>query len=270
MPDPIAKTAAYSPAMETVRLEVEDGVATMRVDRPTLNALDLSIQVRLAELAAECAGRSDIAAVVVTGGDQVFAAGADIKQLLAMSAAEMREHSAVLQGAFAAVARIPQPVVAAINGYALGGGCELALCADVRFAATDAQLGQPEIKLGIIPGAGGTQRLTRLVGPSRAKDLILTGRVIEADEALAIGLVDRVLPPDQVQSAAYAWARQFVGGPAVALRATKRCIDDGIGLELDAGLELERAAFAELFDTEDRLIGMQAFVEKRLPDFTGR
>ncbi len=256
--------------METVCLEVDDGVATIRVDRPKLNALDRAIQLRLGELAQECGGRSDIAAVVLTGGERVFAAGADIKQMVTMTAADMQEHAFVLQGAFAAVARIPQPVIAAISGYALGAGCELALCADVRFAAEDAFLGQPEIKLGIIPGAGGTQRLSRLIGPSRAKELILTGRVVDAAEALALGLVDRVLPPEQVQRAAQDWARQFVRGPAVALRAAKRCIDDGMDLDLGAALDLERAAFADLFATDDRLIGMQAFIEKRRPDFTGR
>ena len=193
--------------MDLVLFEVSDGVATIRLDRPKLNALNAEMQARLAQLANECGERSDIAAVVITGGEHNFAAGADIKQMLAMTAEQMAEHSHVLQAAFAAVATIPKPVVAAINGYALGGGCELALCADVRFAAEDAVLGQPEIKLGIIPGAGGTQRLTRLVGPSRAKELIFTGRFVPAEEALSIGLVDRVLPAGEVLEAATGWAR---------------------------------------------------------------
>ena len=167
-----------------------------------------------------------------------------------------------LQSAFTAVARIPKPVVAAINGYALGGGCELALCADVRFAADDAVLGQPEILLGIIPGAGGTQRLTRLVGPSRAKDLIFTGRFVKADEALAIGLVDRVVAaPTRSTTRRVAWAQQFAGAATYALRAAKESIDRGCEVDLDTGLEIERQQFAALFATEDRTIGMTSFVE---------
>ncbi len=244
-----------------VRLEVVDGVGVIRIDRPKLNALNAAIQRELAELADECGRRSDIAAVVLTGGDKVFAAGADIKEMQGLAYAEMVEHSHVLQNSFAAVATIPKPVVAAINGYALGGGCELALCADLRIAANDATLGQPEIKLGIIPGAGGTQRLTRLVGPSRAKDLIFTGRFVDAAEALAIGLVDRLFPAADVIPAAMAWAAQFVGGPALALRAAKESIDRGSSVDLSTGLEIERVQFAALFGTEDQTIGMTSFVE---------
>ena len=248
-------------APDQVGLEVVHGVGVIRVDRPKLNALNAAIQVRIAELADECGRRADVAAVVLTGGERVFAAGADIKEMQGLSYAEMVEHSHVLQRSFAAVARIPKPVAAAINGYALGGGCELALCADVRIAAEDATLGQPEIKLGIIPGAGGTQRLTRLVGPSRAKELIFTGRFVGAAEALAIGLVDQVVPPAEVLPTAMAWAGQFVGGPALALRAAKEAIDRGSEVDLDTGLEIERVQFAALFATEDRAIGMASFVE---------
>jgi enoyl-CoA hydratase/carnithine racemase len=250
-----------SEALETVRLEVSDSVAVLRIDRPKMNALHADIQRRIGALATECSNRDDIAAVVITGGERVFAAGADIKEMADFGYADMAVHSETLQRAFLAVAEIPKPVVAAINGYALGGGCELALCADVRIAADDATLGQPEIKLGVIPGAGGTQRLTRLVGPSRAKDLIFTGRFVGAAEALSIGLVDRVLPPPEVIAAAVAWARQFVGGPALALRAAKVCVDRGGQADLTTGLELERSQFAALFATEDRSLGMASFVE---------
>ena len=246
---------------DQVGLEVVHGVGVIRVDRPKLNALNAAIQVRIAELADECGRRADVAAVVLTGGERVFAAGADIKEMQGLSYAEMVEHSHVLQRSFAAVARIPKPVAAAISGYALGGGCELALCADVRIAADDATLGQPEIKLGIIPGAGATQRLTRLVGPSRAKELIFTGRFVGAAEALAIGLVDQVVPPAEVLPTAIAWAARFVGGPALALRAAKQAIDRGSEVDLDTGLEIERVQFAALFATEDRAIGMASFVE---------
>jgi enoyl-CoA hydratase/carnithine racemase len=233
----------------------------IRIDRPKLNALNAAIQRRIAELADECGRRGDVAAVVLTGGERVFAAGADIVEMQRLTYPEMVEHSHVLQRCFAAVARIPKPVAAAVNGYALGGGCELALCADVRIAADDATFGQPEIKLGIIPGAGGTQRLTRLIGPSRAKELIFTGRFVGAAEALSIGLVDQVVPPADVLPTAIAWAARFVDGPALALRAAKEAIDRGSEVDLDTGLEIERVQFAALFATEDRAIGMASFVE---------
>src|SRR5688572_18137838 len=246
---------------EFVRLEVADGVGTIRLDRPKMNALNEQVQEEIRSAAHEAAERDDVKAVVVYGGERVFAAGADVKEMNDMSYTDMVKRSGGLQSAFTAVAKIPKPVVAAITGYALGGGCELALCADVRFAASDAVLGQPEILLGIIPGAGGTQRLTRLVGPSRAKDLIFTGRFVKADEALAIGLVDRVVPADHVYTEAVAWARQFAGAASYAVRAAKEAIDRGSEVDLETGLEIERQQFAALFATEDRTIGMRSFVE---------
>jgi enoyl-CoA hydratase/carnithine racemase len=246
---------------DQVRLEVADGVATLRIDRPKMNALNAEIQAAIGAAAAAAGDRDDIAAVVITGGDRVFAAGADIKEMVDLSYAEMASRSSAMHRHFAAVADIPKPVVAAINGYALGGGCELALCADLRIAAEDATLGQPEIKLGVIPGAGGTQRLTRLIGPSRAKELIFTGRFVAAAEALQIGLVDQVVPAAEVYPTAVAWARQFVGGPTLALRAAKQAIDFGAEVDLTTGLAIERQQFAALFATEDRTIGMTSFIE---------
>ena len=246
---------------EFVKLEVADGVGTIRLDRPKMNALDMQMQEEIRAAAQEATDRDDVKAVVVYGGERVFAAGADVKEMAQMSHTDMVKRSGALQSAFTAVARIPKPVVAAVTGYALGGGCELALCADVRFAAENAALGQPEILLGVIPGAGGTQRLTRLVGPAKAKDLIFTGRFVKADEALAIGLVDRVVPADEVYSEAVAWASQFAGAATYALRAAKEAVDRGIEVDLETGLELERQQFAALFATEDRTIGMESFVE---------
>lgn len=257
----MSEDASGAGLADPVRLEVADGVAVIRLDRPKMNALDADLQRRIGAAALECAERDDVAAVVLTGGPRVFAAGADIKEMVELGYADMARHSGVLQAAFTAVARIPKPVVAAVNGYALGGGCELALCADIRVAADDAVLGQPEIKLGIIPGAGGTQRLARLVGPSRAKDLVFTGRFVRADEALAIGLVDRLVPADQVYAEALAWARQFSRAAAYALRAAKQSIDSGAEVDLATGLEIERTQFAALFATEDREIGMRSFME---------
>ncbi|MFI0903520.1 enoyl-CoA hydratase/isomerase family protein [Streptomyces sioyaensis] len=246
----------------TVNLEVADGVGTIRLDRPPMNALDIATQDRLRELAEEVTRRDDVRAVVVWGGEKVFAAGADIKEMQVMDHAAMVVRSKALQDAFTAVARIPKPVVAAITGYALGGGCELALCADFRIAADNAKLGQPEILLGLIPGAGGTQRLARLVGPSKAKDLIFTGRQVKADEALALGLVDRVVPAAEVHAQAHAWAARLASGPALALRAAKECVDAGLETDIDTGLTVERTWFAGLFATEDREIGMRSFVEE--------
>jgi len=246
---------------ELVRLEVADGVGTILLDRPKMNAISLQVQDELRAVAAEATERDDVKAVVVYGGERVFAAGNDVKEMADLGYADMVKLGGSVQSAVTAVARIPKPVVAAITGYALGGGCELALAADVRFAADDAQLGQPEILLGIIPGAGGTQRLSRLVGPSRAKDLIFTGRFVKADEALAIGLVDRVLPKERVYEEAIAWASAFSHGAALALRAAKETIDRGLEVDLETGLEIERAQFAALFATADRTSGMRSFVE---------
>lgn len=246
----------------TVHLEVAEGVGTLRLDRPPMNALDVAVQDRIRELAEEVTRRDDVRAVVLYGGEKVFAAGADIKEMRAMDHAAMVLRARGLQDSFTAVARIPKPVVAAVTGYALGGGCELALCADYRIAADNAKLGQPEILLGLIPGAGGTQRLPRLVGPAKAKDLIFTGRQVRADEALAIGLVDRVVPAADVYTEAHAWAARLARGPAIALRAAKESIDTGLDADLDTGLAVERTWFAGLFATEDRERGMRSFVEE--------
>lgn len=227
-----------------------------------MNALDVATQDRLKELAEEATRREDVRAVVIYGGERVFAAGADIKEMQAMDHTAMVLRARGLQDSFSAVARIPKPVVAAITGYALGGGCELALCADYRIAADNAKLGQPEILLGLIPGAGGTQRLPRLIGPSKAKDLIFTGRMVKADEALALGLVDRVVPADEVYGQAHAWAAALAKGPAIALRAAKESVDTGLETDIDTGLAVERNWFAGLFATEDRERGMRSFVEE--------
>jgi enoyl-CoA hydratase/carnithine racemase len=246
----------------TVTLEVRDGVGTILLDRPPMNALDVAIQDRLRELAEEATRREDVRAVILYGGEKVFAAGADIKEMQAMDHTRMVLRSKGLQDAFTAVARIPKPVVAAVTGYALGGGCELALCADFRIAADNAKLGQPEILLGLIPGAGGTQRLARLIGPSRAKDLIFTGRMVKAEEALSLGLVDRVVPATEVYEQAHAWAAKLAKGPALALRAAKEAVDAGLETDIDTGLTIERNWFSGLFATEDRERGMRSFVEE--------
>ncbi|HET7386922.1 MAG TPA: enoyl-CoA hydratase-related protein [Nocardioidaceae bacterium] len=246
---------------EHVRLELDDGVATLRIDRPKMNALNAEVQEAIRAAAAEATARDDVRAVIVYGGEKVFAAGADIKEMAEMSYTDMVGRSGSLQSAFTAVADIPKPVVAAVNGYALGGGCELAMCADIRIAGEGATFGQPEILLGIIPGAGGTQRLSRLVGPAKAKDIVFTGRFVPAAEAHAIGLADKLVPDDQVYAEAVAWARRFSHAASYAVRAAKEAIDHGLDVDLATGLEIERAQFAALFATEDRTTGMRSFIE---------
>jgi enoyl-CoA hydratase/carnithine racemase len=255
-----------------VTLEVDGGIGTIRLDRPPMNALNVQLQDELRAAAQDASEHDEIAAVVLHGGPKVFAAGADVKEMATWTQADMVRRSVALQASITAVARIPKPVVAAVTGYALGGGCELALAADFRVCGDNARLGQPEILLGIIPGAGGTQRLPRLVGPARAKDLIFTGRFVDAAEALAIGLVDQVVPPDDVLDAARALAARFVAGPALALRAAKEAVDAGLEVDLATGLEIERAQFCGLFATADRSAGMASFLEHGpgRAEFTGR
>ena len=257
---------------EFVRLEVAGGIGTIRLDRPKMNALNLQVQREIEACAREATVRDDVSAVIVYGGERVFAAGADIKEMQTMSYSDMAVAVEGLHSFTTALARMPKPTVAAITGFALGGGCELAMCCDFRIAGESAQLGQPEILLGIIPGAGGTQRLTRLVGPAKAKDLIFTGRFVKADEALAIGLVDRVVPDADVYEAAVAMMVPMVKGARFALKAAKEAVDRGGELDLDSGLALEKSLFAALFATDDRTVGMDSFVANGpgKAEFTGR
>ena len=257
---------------EFVRLEVEDAVGTIRLDRPKMNAIDGQLTAELHEAALQARDRDDVRAVVVYGGERVFAAGADITQMSALSYADMVAWGGRLQDSLRAVARIPKPVIAAITGYALGGGFELALAADFRVVGESAKVGVPEILLGVMAGAGGTQRLPRLVGPAKAKELVFSGRQVRADEALQLGIADRVVPDAEVYTAARSWAAQYVAGPAVALRSAKQAIDDGLELDLDSGLRLETALFAGLFATDDQAAGMRSFLESGpgKATFTGR
>lgn len=245
---------------EFVTLEVADGIGTIRLDRPPMNALNRQVQEEIRDAAREATVRADVRAVVVYGGEKIFAAGADIKELGELTYVQMSEIVDDLQSALGSIADIPKPTVAAITGYALGGGLELALGADRRIVGDNVKLGTPEVLLGLIPGGGGTQRLARLVGPSKAKDIVFTGRFVEAEEALAIGLVDEVVAPDDVYEAARTWASQFTGAAARALAAAKAAIDQGLDTDLDTGLKIEQHVFAGLFATEDRTIGIESFI----------
>ncbi len=257
---------------EFVDVRVDSGVATIALTRPPMNALNAQVQREIGDAAIAVSDDATVGAVVIYGGPKVFAAGADIAEMATMSYADMSDASRNLRAAFSSVASIPQPTIAAITGYALGGGLELAMCCDFRVMGDNAKVGQPEIALGIIPGAGGTQRLPRLVGPARAKDLVFSGRFVDATEALAIGLVDRVCAPDDVYEQALDWARSLARGPRIALRAAKAAIDSGLEVDLQTGLEIERAHFAALFATDDQSIGMHSFLEKGpgQAEFTGR
>jgi enoyl-CoA hydratase/carnithine racemase len=246
---------------EFVRVEVAGPIATIRLDRPKMNALNAQVQTEIAAAAAQVSADSAVRAVILYGGERVFAAGADIKEMAPLGAPAMAERAAALQAALNDVADIPKPVVAAVTGYALGGGLELALCADFRVLGESAKVGQPEILLGVIPGAGGTQRLPRLIGPAKAKDLIFSGRHVAAAEALAIGLADRVVPDAEVYQAAQDMVAQYATGPALALRAAKQAVNRGLEVDLRTGLEIERLHFASLFATEDQKAGMGSFLE---------
>ncbi len=256
---------------EFVRVEASGGVATIRIDRPKMNAINPQMLAELTEAAHTIAADGDVRAAVVWGGPRIFAAGADIGGFTGLDAAGAQDLSRVFNDAFLAVENMPQITVSAVNGYALGGGMELAMATDFRVAAEDAVLGQPEIRLGIIPGGGGTQRLPRLVGVTRAKEIIYTGRNVHPDEALAIGLVSAVHAPEETYNAAVEMAAGYAAGPA-ALRMAKQAVMDGLALSLADAVACETEQFGACFDTEDASIGVASFLEQGpgKATFTGR
>lgn len=237
----------------------DDGVAILRITRPPMNALSLALLAELADAGRALATDARVKAVVVAGGERAFAAGFEISEF--DDAARARDIGRMFRAATDSLVAIPRPVIAAVNGFALGGGLELAMACDLRIAADNAQVGQPEILLGLIPGAGGTQRLPRLVGPSRAKELVWSGRRVRADEAERVGLVDRVVPADELLDRALEWAATFANCAVVAMGLAKRAIDRGLDLPLDEALDVEIDAFVEVFSTEDAGIGVRSFLE---------
>ena len=234
-----------------------DGVAVVRLDNPKVNALAPELLERLASVADELTADAP-GAVVITGGERIFAAGADISRF--GSPEDARSYGVVLRRAFDAVAAVPRVTIASVAGYALGGGCELAMACDLRIVSDRAVFGQPEILLGLIPGAGGTQRLARLVGVSRAKELIFSGRQVAAEEALRIGLADRVVGHDTLHDEALAWAGTFARGPLAVQALAKHAIDTGLDGPLSAGLDLELEDFVAAFRTADSAIGIKSFL----------
>jgi enoyl-CoA hydratase len=243
---------------ELVRLERrDDGVAVITLDNPKVNALSTAVLWQLRNRVTDL--RDDLpGAVVVTGGERIFAAGAEISEFGGPD--EAYEIGLQFRETFDALAALPRVTIAAVAGYALGGGCELALACDLRIAADNAKFGQPEILLGIVPGGGGTQRLARLVGPARAKDLILTGRQVRASDALDIGLVDEVVAADALMNRALERAREFAGGALAAQGLAKRAIDEGLDGSLEQGIGLEQQLFVEVFHTRDSRIGIDSFL----------
>ncbi len=257
--------------MKYLLLEKDQELGIIRLNRPEVkNALNLEMVRELGEAADQMARDGEVRAVILTGGERDFAAGGDIKEMATQYAPDMLwAYGADLSG-FEKIERIPKPVIAAVSGYALGGGCELALVCDMIIASETAVFGLPEITLGIIPGAGGTQRLPRLVGPNKAKEMIFTGSFYKAQEAYEMGLVNKVVPVERLMEEAKALARKCTRHGAVALTCAKAAVNEGLNTDLYTGLAYERKCFSLLFSTEDQKEGMQAFIEKRKPEYRGR
>ena len=256
----------------TLALAREDAVAILTFNRPEkLNAMNRQVLGELHQALDALAADAGVRAIILTGaGDKAFVAGADIAEFTALTPVPAMQFAKDLDGAFQKIARMPKPVLAAVNGFCLGGGCELAIACDFIYAAENARFGQPEINLGIIPGSGGTQRLPRLVGKARAKELIYTGDIIDAQEALRIGLVNRVLPLAELLPAAKATAAKMAAKSGVVLGLAKAAIEEGTATDLLSGLALEAKAFGLTFSTEDKREGVAAFLEKRKPTFRHR
>ena len=250
-----------------VHLEVTDGVALLTLDRPPVNAIDLALGLALQDAIREADERDDVGALVLTGGRKLFAVGADIKAMAEWGPDEVKPSVDALGEACDQLEMLPKISIAAVNGFALGGGFELALACDLRFLAEDAKVGQPEIQLGVIPGAGGTQRLVRLVGPARTRELVYTGRQVDAAEARSLGLAERVAAADDVLRVALEAAAAFAAGPRQALAAAKAAIRAAVVTPGPTGIAEERARFLQLFGTADQREGMRAFIEKRPPSF---
>ena len=261
---------AAEPTGAPARLEVDDGVGVIRLDQPPANAIDLAMGLALQDAIREAAERDDVGAIVVWGGRKIFAAGADIKAMATWGPDEVKPSVDALGGACELLEEIAEPSIAAVNGFALGGGLELALACDLRYLADDAKVGQPEVRIGVIPGAGGTQRLVPLIGPGRTRDLVYTGRHVETEEALRLGLAEKVVPADDVLRVAVEDARRFANGPRQALAAAKRSIRAAVTSPGPDGIRAEREAFLALFGTADQREGMAAFLEKRAPTFGTR
>lgn len=254
-----------------VKVEYEASVAVITIDRPPVNALNTPLLEQLKTVLDDLARKDDVRAVIVTGaGEKAFVAGADIKQFPELNEESGKALTLFGQGVIQQLSDLKAPVICAINGFALGGGCEVALACDIRIAAANAKLGLPEVTLGIIPGYGGTQRLARLVGEGKAKELIFSGEAISAEEAYRIGLVEQLVPAGEALQAAKALAGTIAMRGPVAVQKAKISITQGLGMTLQDGLRMEASLFGELCETEDKNEGAKAFLEKRAPKFAGK
>lgn len=257
-------------AYETILTEREDSTFIITLNRPDkLNALSPKLREEVVDALRQVHDDPGVRAIIITGGPKVFAAGADLQSMSTAGTVDIFAGS-LMTDMFNMVAEMPQPTIAAVAGYALGGGCELSMCCDFRIAADTAKFGQPEIKVGLIPGAGGTQRLTRLVGLTKAKELVFLGENIDANEAHRIGLVNKIVPADELMNEAKKMASKLAALPPFNLRVAKAIMDKGQDVGLEAALQMERLAFTALFGTEDQKEGVMAFVQKRKPEFKGR
>lgn len=251
--------------------ENEDGIGILTMNRPkALNALNSETLSELSSLVDEIAADDSVKAVVITGAERSFVAGADIVEMLNFSAAEGRTFGQLGQATFLKIEKMNKPVIAAINGFALGGGCELSMACDIRIASEKAKFGQPEVGLGIVPGFGGTQRLPRLVGKGKAKEIIFTGDIFDAQEALRVGLVQKVVAPEELMETAKAMAKRIMKNGPYAVRLCKDAINMGLDIDLASGQEYEATLFAVTCATDDKKEGMSAFVDKRKPSFSGK
>lgn len=257
------------PVLQNLRLELNEHILTVTISREEArNALDEKTWLELGEMVCYARTDKEVHAVIITGGEKLFAAGADIKWLNRRPAMDVLEYGG--QDVLFDLERLNKPVIAAVGGYALGGGCELAMACDIRIAGEKAKFGQPEVNLGVLPGAGGTQRLSRLVGYGRAKELIFTGEIIDATEAYRIGLVNKIVPAGEVVAAAFKMAKVILAKGPVAVRLAKLSVNLGVGTDITTGLAIEKLSQAVLFSTDDRVEGTSAFIEKRPANFKGK
>ena len=259
-------------AYENINYTVENGIATIAINRPkALNALNLATLTELKDVVEKIAVDKAVQVVIITGaGEKSFVAGADIVEMSTKNAVEGRVWGQVGQNIFTEIENLPQPVIAAVNGFALGGGCELACACDIRYASENAKFGQPEVGLGITPGFGGTQRLTRVVGRGHAQELIYTANIIDAQEALRIGLVNKVVPQAELMDAVMKLAKTITKKAPVAVQLAKAAINRGINCDVVTGISYEAEVFGLCFATADQKEGMKAFIEKRKPTFEGK
>jgi enoyl-CoA hydratase len=257
--------------IEMLECVIEEQVAVVYLNRPPFNPLNRQLFSELSLLMDRLELDHDVKVVIITGkGDRAFAAGADIHDMMHLNGMEILEMCQISRSAFSKIERLSKPVIAAVNGLALGGGCELAMACDFRICSENTKFGLPEINLGIIPGGGGTQRLQRIIGQSKAKELLFFGEMIDAERAFEIGLANRVVAIDELMRSAKEWAKKLAEKPVVAMRMVKRSVNAGANVDLDTALDLETSCFGNAFASEDRKEGMLSFIEKRKPSFVGR